>query len=82
LIGIVNESVPDDIIKHFQVVGLEIVQVVDVLFQYLELLLNYLLEHVALECDKEVVDDVSHTVQSVQQFKPLLEIFTVSLLLL
>ena len=62
LIGIVNESVPDDIIKHFQVVGLEIVQVIDVLFQYLELLLNYLLEHVALECDKEVVDDVSHTV--------------------
>jgi hypothetical protein len=62
LIGIVNESVPDDVIKHFQVIGLEIVQVVHVLFQYFELLFNYLLEHVALECDKEVVDDVSHTV--------------------
>lgn len=66
LIGIVNESVPDDIIKHLQVVGLEIVQAVYVLFQYLELFFNDLLEHVALESYKEVVDDVSHTVQSVQ----------------
>lgn len=66
LIGIINESISDDIIKHFQVVDLEIVQVVDVLFQYLELFFNDLLEHVALESYKEVVDDVSHTVQSVQ----------------
>ena len=62
LIMIVNEGVPDDVVQHFQVISLEIMQVVDVLLQYFELFLNYLLEHVALECYKEIVDYVSHTV--------------------
>jgi len=62
LIRIVNEGVPDDVVQHFQVISLEIMQVVDVLLQYFELFLNYLLEHVALECYKETADDVSHNV--------------------
>jgi hypothetical protein len=62
LVGIVDKSETDDIVEHFEMVGLQLMQVTDVLLQDLELLLHNLQKHIVFEGNEEVVDNISNIV--------------------